>query len=171
MAASVEKGSWKFVEKPAEIVLFHKRNKVMSPRLFSFRALGSAALALSLGACGNLQITHVPPKQSLNVALAKKAELVRLPDEAPAAGARVPAVEPDLPGGGLVARVGEAYSRGEFFMSTGKDDEAIAAFEEAVKIDPAFTEGWQHLALLYEKRGDAKKAMDAFRRSKKIARQ
>ena len=43
--------------------------------------------------------------------------------------------------------------------------------KKTVKIDPAFTEGWQHLAMLYEKKGDSKKAMEAFRRSKKIARQ
>jgi predicted Zn-dependent protease len=144
----------------------------MNPRFSTVRALGCTSLAILLGACANLKVTHVPPKQSLNVALAKKAELVRLPQEPTAvAGAHVPAVEPELPGSSLVERVAEAYSRGEFCMSTGKDDEAIAAFEDTVKIDPAFTEGWQHLAMLYEKKGDTKKAIEAFRRSKKIARQ
>ena len=56
-------------------------------------------------------------------------------------------------------------------MTTGKDDEAIAAFQEAVKIDPTFTDAWQRLAMLYEKKGDNKRAIDAFRRSKKIASQ
>jgi len=51
-------------------------------------------------------------------------------------------------------------------MSAGKDDEAVAAFQEAVRIDPTFTEAWQHLAALYEKKGDNKKAIDAFRKSK-----
>ena len=49
--------------------------------------------------------------------------------------------------------------------------EAIKAFEEAVKADPKFTEAWQNLAVLYEKVGDEKKAVEAFRRSKKIASQ
>jgi len=40
--------------------------------------------------------------------------------------------------------------------------EAIAAFQEAVRIDPAFNEAWQKLAILYEKKGDSKKALDAF---------
>jgi Tfp pilus assembly protein PilF len=65
--------------------------------------------------------------------------------------------------------VAEAYSRGEFCLGAGKDDEAITAFEEVVKIDPTFTEAWQHLAMLYEKKGNSKKAMDAFKRSKKVA--
>jgi Tfp pilus assembly protein PilF len=65
--------------------------------------------------------------------------------------------------------VAEAYSRGEFCIGAGKNDEAIAAFEEVVKIDPTFTEAWQQLAMLYEKKGNSKKAMEAFRRSKKIA--
>ena len=56
-------------------------------------------------------------------------------------------------------------------MNAGKDDEAIAAFLEAVKIDPTFAEAWQRLAALYEKKGDNKRAIDAFRKSKKIASQ
>ena len=41
------------------------------------------------------------------------------------------------------------------------DDEAIAAFEETVHIDPTHQEAWQHLAVLYEKTGSGKKAVDA----------
>jgi Tfp pilus assembly protein PilF len=67
--------------------------------------------------------------------------------------------------------VAEAFSRGEFCLNTGKDEEAIAAFQEAVKIDPTFTEAWQRLAVLYEKKGDNQKAIEAFRRSKKVASQ
>ena len=80
-------------------------------------------------------------------------------------------VEPDLPAIDNSSRVAEAFSRGEFCMNTGKDDEAVAAFQEAVKIDPSFTEAWQRLAIIYEKKGDTKKAIEAFRRSKKIASQ
>ncbi len=67
--------------------------------------------------------------------------------------------------------VADAFSRGDFCMKTGKDAEAIAAFKEAVKIDPKFTEAWGDLAILYEKAGQESAAMDAFRKSKKIASQ
>ncbi len=134
---------------------------------------------LAMGGCANMKLTHVPPGESVEVALAKKAELIRMPappasamtatGAAGASGVHVPAVEPELPGTSTMERVAEAYSRGEFCLGAGKDDEAIAAFEEAVKIDPAFTEAWQQLAMLYEKKGSSKKAIEAFRRSKKIA--
>jgi Tfp pilus assembly protein PilF len=77
--------------------------------------------------------------------------------------------DPGLPKSDNTAKVAEAFSRGEFCMNAGKDDEAIAAFQEAVRIDPNFTEAWQRLAALYEKKGDNKKAIEAFRRSKKVA--
>ncbi len=55
-------------------------------------------------------------------------------------------------------------------MQTGKDEEAIAAFEQAVQLDASFAEAWSNLAMLYEKNGQEKKAINAFRASKKIAR-
>ena len=158
----------------------------MKSRLSILATVSLPGVMLFLGACAHLpavhlakvNVTHVPPGQSLDVALAKKPELVRLPAPAhPVAGhptgvaGPVASVEPDLPGSDNAARVADAYSRGEFCMSTGKDDEAITAFQEAVRIDPTFTEAWQQLATLYEKKGDNKKAIEAFRRSKKIARQ
>ena len=135
-----------------------------------FVLLGAVAL---LDGCANLKLTHIPPGESMNVALAKKAELVALPAPKVAPGlagpAAGPAVEPELPGGAVNERVAEAYSRGEFYLGAGRDDEAITAFQEAVRIDPAFTEAWQHLAMLFEKKGESKKAMEAFRRAKKVA--
>ena len=80
----------------------------------------------------------------------------------------VPAVEPELPNN-KVERGTEAYTRGQFCMQAGKDEEAITAFEGAAKIDPAFSDGWNNLAMLYEKTGNEKKALEAFRRSKKVA--
>jgi Tfp pilus assembly protein PilF len=127
----------------------------------------------SFGACAHVQVTHVPPGESVNVALAKKPEVVRLPvapTAVPHTPVARPAVEPALPADNTVERVAEAYTRGGFCMSAGKDQEAIEAFEEAVKIDPGFGEAWQHLAMLYEKKGESKKALDAFRRAKKPAR-
>ena len=69
----------------------------------------------------------------------------------------------------LREKVGEAYSRGVFLLGTEQDQEAIKAFEEAVKLDPSFTEAWEHLAALYEKTGDTKKALEAFKKAKKTA--
>ena len=136
----------------------------MKPHLF----IPLSAVALALGAC-----VHTPPGTSVNVALAKRAELVRLPGPPPGSvtAGHLPVIEPELPGSSTVERVGEAFSRGQFCMQAGKDAEAIAAFEEAVKIDPAFSEAWQHLAILYAKTGQEKKALEAFHRAKKVAQQ
>jgi len=133
-------------------------------------------VALAFWSCGHVEISHVPPGQSLAVAMARKPDLVRLPSAPPSAPIarvqdRIPVVEPDLPASDNTSRVAEAFSRGEFCLNTGKDEEAIAAFQEAVKIDPTFTEAWQRLAVLYEKKGDNQKAIEAFRRSKKVASQ
>jgi tetratricopeptide (TPR) repeat protein len=137
-----------------------------------FQAAAVAGVALALGACGHVQYTHVAPGQSLGVALARKADLVRLASPPPGSMAgRMQAVEPDLPASDNLSRAAEAFSQGEFCMGAGKDDEAIAAYQQAVKIDPTFGDAWQRLAALYEKKGDNKKAMDAFRRAKKVARQ
>ena len=133
----------------------------MKPHLFFPLAF------LALTAC-----VHTPAGTSVNVALAKKAELVRLPGPPPgtlAADGRSAIIEPELPGNSTMERVAEAFSRGQFCMQAGKDAEAIAAFEEAVKIDPSFHEAWQHLAILYEKTGPEKKALEAFRRARQLA--
>ena len=115
----------------------------------------------------------------MQVALAKKAELVRLPGPPPGVApgsylgsvppGGLPIIEPELPGSSTVERVGEAFSRGQFCMEAGKDQEAIAAFQDTVKIDPGFTEAWQHLAILYAKVGQEKKSLEAFHRAKKVA--
>ena len=114
---------------------------------------------------------HTPPGTSVKVALAKKAELIRMPGPPPGslAAGRSAIIEPELPGNSTMERVAEAFSRGQFCMQAGKDAEAIAAFEEAAKIDPSFNEAWQHLAILYEKTGQEKKALEAFRRARKVA--
>jgi tetratricopeptide (TPR) repeat protein len=135
----------------------------------------SITAALALAGCA---YTHTPPGTSVEVALAKKGELVKLPAATPAPGSlavsggvNVPAVEPPMPEkNDLVEKVGEAYSRGMFCLQTERDAEAIAAFEEAVKLDPTFTDGWESLAATYEKAGDSKKALEAFKKAKTLAR-
>ena len=122
--------------------------------------------ALGLAAC-----THTPPGTSVKIALAKRPEVVRLPVVPPPlqVAGQLPIIEPELPGSSTIERVGEAFSRGQFCMQAGKDTEAIAAFEEAVKIDPNISEAWQHLAILYAKVGNDKKSLEAYRRAKKLA--
>lgn len=139
------------------------------------RSLALAAL-LPLAGCA---YTHTPPGTSVELALAKKGELVKLPAPTPVpgqasamAGVQVPAVEPPMPEkNAMVERVGDAYSRGIFCLQTGSDAEAIVAFEEAVHLDPTFAAAWENLALLYEKMGDPKKALEAFKKAKTLARQ
>lgn len=139
---------------------------------FSFSVLLAASFAV--GGC-----VHTPPGTSVEVALAKKPELVRLPAppavasavRGAAPAARNPAVEPDLPSQDKTMLVADAFSRGQFCMKAGKDAEAIDAFREVVTIDPTFVEGWQNLAMLYEQTGQGDKAMEAFRRAKKVAQQ
>lgn len=123
---------------------------------------------------------HTPPGTSVELALAKRPEVVRLPTppEPPAvansqrgAGARYTAVEPDLPTSDVIEKVADAYSRGQFCMKTGNDAEAIQAFREVVEIDPKFADAWHNLAALYEKTGQDEKALDAFRRSKNLVQQ
>ena len=131
----------------------------------SLRFPAAAVLALAFAAC-----VHTPPGTSVEVALAKKPELVNLPAPPPPPPGTYAAVEPPLPDSRTEA-IADAFTRGNFCMRTGNDAEAIAAFEEVLLIDPSFTEAWQNLAILYEKTGDSKKAMEAFRRSKKMAKQ
>lgn len=145
------------------------------------KARSTAVLAaLALAGCAHLpQVTHTAPGTSVELALAKKAEVVKLPTPPPAPGgpgvamgARIPAVEPPMPAkDALVEKVGEAFSRGTFCMQAERDADAIAAFEEVVKLDPTFTDAWEKLAALYEKGGDPKKALEAFKKAKTLARQ
>jgi tetratricopeptide (TPR) repeat protein len=137
-------------------------------------AVIAVILPFAGGAC-----VHTPPGTSVEVVLARKGQLVKLPAPQPppssrsaATGGQVPAVEPPMPQqNALVENVGDAFSRGMFCLRAERDLEAITAFEEAVKLDPSFTDAWQNLALLYEKTGEEKKALEAFKKAKKLARQ
>ena len=133
--------------------------------------IGSALAILLLAMPG---CVHTPPGTSVELALAKKAELIRLPNTSAvtASGHKVQPPEPELPNlDDRIEAVAEAYTRGKFAMADGHDKEAIAAFEETVRLDPTHTEAWQSLALLYEKTGSEKKAMAALRKSKGVATQ
>lgn len=131
-----------------------------------------ATCGAALAAC-----VHTPPGTSVQVALAKRPELVKLPappapivPPAPSRG-QIAAVEPPLPDSHKVEDIAEAFTLGGFCMEAGKDAEAIVAFEKAVELDPSFTEAWESLASLYEKTGQQPRAVAAMRKAKKVARQ
>ena len=141
---------------------------------FSILTLACAAAGFA-GGC-----VHTPPGTSVEIALARKAELIRLPPAAEpklagtgkpgTSGTPMPYLEPELPLMDDRLEAGaDAFTRGKFAMADGDDQEAIAAFEEVVRLEPTNQEAWQNLAILYEKVGAGKKAIDAFRRSKSMA--
>src|SRR4051812_17273256 len=96
---------------------------------YSFHLFLPLAIGAALVAC-----THTPPGTSVEIALAKRAELVRppaTPTPAPVRATSAPSVasttaEPTE----KTDKVADAYARGEFCMKTGNDEEAISAFQE-----------------------------------------
>ena len=95
--------------------------------------IASAAIGLGAGC------VHTPPGTSVEIALAKKAQLIRLPvtEQAPllvattggsgGPGTPVPFAEPQLPiMDDRVEAEAEAFTRGKFAMADGNDQEAIA---------------------------------------------
>ena len=145
-----------------------------------------ALAALGFTACSSLKITHVAPGKS---ALASLTERERA-QQAPAApvmpggmpiAANLPSQPPldtlpPLPSGavnvpganGSGYAIAESYSRGTCAMQAGQNAEAIAAFEQTVKLDPEFTHAWGKLAILYQKGGDTAKATEAFKKAKRL---
>jgi tetratricopeptide (TPR) repeat protein len=142
------------------------------------------ATASFLAGCAG-GFVHVPPGTSVELALARKPEVLSMPGPPPSAvadmagrssGPRVrelnlPAVEPVLPTNDSVTAVAEAYTRGKDALDGGRTDDAISAFQQAVQIDPKFTEAWQKLAMAFEKAGRPDKAKEAYRHSKEFAQQ
>lgn len=124
--------------------------------------------ALALAACQGVKVTHVPRGQSVEIALARRPDVVRLPPSAPARTAAAHGGEsgPVVPD--KTEQLAEAFSRGQFSMQTGNEEAAIQAFREAVKIDPKFKDAWANLAALYERAGQEKLALEAFRKSKSV---
>ena len=55
----------------------------------------------------------------------------------------------------------QAYNAGAVLANDGKRDEAIAKFEEAVKLNPSLTVGWTALTKLYAQKKDWKNAIAA----------
>lgn len=137
-----------------------------------------AALAL----CGCNAIVHTPPRTSVEIALAKKPELVRLAS-APTApetamsvkpeprlttrrSVYVTPVEPELPTNDRIEAVADTFTRGKDALLLGKNADAIKAFEESTTLDPQFKEAWENLAVAYEADGQPEKAKAALEHAK-----
>jgi len=134
--------------------------------------------ALALSGCG--AIVHVPPHTSVEIALAKKPEVVRLastPTPPPGSAqpeprftARrsvyVPPVEPELPTNDRIEAVADVFTRGKEALEAGKTDAAIKAFQEATKLDPEFSEAWTYLGMSYDAAGKPDKSKAAYQRAK-----
>ena len=151
-----------------------------------FHLLAAALAAFHFAGCAGVEITHVAPGKSASAALAERARAQDMPADSAAPGAmpvaagnpgQVPSAPlPPLPSGqvnvptanGTGGAVADAYSRGTFAMQAGQNAEAIAALEETVKLDPDFTDAWGKLAILYQKTGNSAKALNAFKKAKRL---
>ena len=149
----------------------------------SIRTFTCGAIALFLAACSGVGFTHVAPGQSARKTLAER-NAPPAPEQsgvlpsltthgAPFAGQPLPdfpaSPVPALPESNDTAnKVADAFTRGSFAMQAGQNAEAITAFEEAVKLDPNFSDAWTKLALLYQKTGSPDKATAAYKKAKKL---
>jgi len=152
----------------------------------SFQFLVAALAAFHFAACSGVKITHVAPGKSAAAAIAEREAASQAPVDVPAPGGMPvaavgrgelpPGSLPPLPSGAVQIPAGtaaaegvaEAYSRGTFAMQAGQNAEAITALEQAVKLDPDFTDAWGKLAILYQKAGQSAKATAAFKRAKRL---
>jgi tetratricopeptide (TPR) repeat protein len=156
----------------------------MSARQNQFAKLCSSIpgvlVATVLAGCSSLpKITHVPPGSSAQIALAKRAIPVDpLPDISTRSGAigsngtvrGIPLVEPDLPlQGGSSERVIDFFNAGNASLDQGKNNEAIAAFQKVIKLNPGFEEAWIKLALCYQNSGQEEKAVETLKQYKSMS--
>jgi hypothetical protein len=163
---------------------------VIERKLMNVRHQLSSCVALSLalvaGGCSNAEFTHVKPGQSARMAvliktapIGKPRELIAKPGipvrKSPAYYAAIEALAVDMPAPGLAdvnapaPQAAEAFARSSSAMHAGQTGEAILALEEAVHIDPSFSDAWNQLANLYHHAGQEGKANDAARKVKDLA--
>ena len=160
--------------------------------LRTLHSLCALALAAGMAGCGS-EFTHVKPGQSARQIAATKNAPQPLVVVGPGgfagpggarglsaanAAAMGPLTPPPLPDinplpelpdtGDTANRVADAYTRGSFSMNAGQDADAIASLEEAVKLDPNFTDAWTKLVKLYTRTGNTKKAAEAYKKLKSL---
>lgn len=159
-----------------------KPMKIARPSQFILPALA----VLGFSACSSVKVTHVAPGKSALAALKDREHPTPVPTDATMPGMMPVAATapgqppldtlPPLPSGaasvasdnGAGTAIADSYSRGTFAMQAGQNAEAIAAFEQTVKLDPEFTDAWGKLAILYQKTGNAAKATQAFKKAKRL---
>jgi Flp pilus assembly protein TadD len=142
-----------------------------------------AALSLLGTGCGNVEFTHVKPGQSARVVAMTKTAPVAHPIAVVAPRSGAPGIStanhsatqpnivpnPALPDPSNTAdKVAELYTKGSFSMQTGQIGEAIVALEEAVHLDPNFSDAWSKLVILYQRAGKEDKAVEAYKKAKKL---
>ena len=127
------------------------------------------ALLLAMGGCHHVAFTHAPAGTSVNVAMAKRAEAVPTPTPKPPP---IAAYEERLAAqDARNENVADYYTMGNLLMAQGKYADAVPKFESAVKLDPTFSDAWNHLAICYQNTGQAKKAAAAFKKYKAVSQQ
>ena len=131
---------------------------------FTLAAFGIGAISI-LSGCGHVAFTHAAPRTSVEVALAKRAEVVPTPTPRPVAN-----ISPDMPSSreSMTESIADYFTLGNLMMQEQKYTDAIKAYESAVKLDPTFSEAWNHLAICYQDTGQTKKAVEAFKKYKTI---
>ncbi len=129
------------------------------------------AIPALLTGCASWKFTHVPPGQSVEVALAKRAVPVeQAATKIPTLNAE-PAAEPTHTTANMdgVATVSDYFTLGCLFMEQGNYADATGAFEDALKLDPGYSEAWNKLAICYQNSGQQEKAIETFRKSKALS--
>src|SRR5450432_1651320 len=129
-----------------------------------------AALAVLHTGCAGWKFTHVPPGESVELALAKKATPVEQPMAKSSPAGLGAAVEPSLPSKkeDAIETVADYYTMGNLCFEQGRFSDAITAYEKVVKLDPTFSEAWSNLAICYQNTGQEQKAIDTFRKYKTL---
>ena len=140
-------------------------------RLLFLTMAGCLGLLATFGGCGHMHFAHTTPGGSIDVAMAKKAEPVATPTPAPEREKVSMASETAAKQDALTENIADYYTLGNLMMQQQKYDEAIKAFVSAVKLDPTFSDAWNHLAICYQNTGQADKATEAFKKYKTIAEQ
>lgn len=134
-------------------------------------AIATAAFVYGMAACSHVAFTHAPPGTSVETALAKKATVIPTPAPkaayTPAPGTGLPSVVHE----NTTESVADYFTLGNLMMQEEKYAEAIKAYENAVRLDPTFSEAWNHLAICYQNTGQNDKAIEAFKKYKAISQQ
>jgi uncharacterized protein HemY len=131
----------------------------------------AGAMLCALAGCNsmNMAYVHAPPGTSVDTLLAKKAVAVPKPKPKP----QIAQVNPEMPLQSETATetIADYFTLGNLMMQQEKYGDAIKAYENAVQLDPTFSEAWNHLAICYQNTGQSEKAVDAFKKFKLITRQ